>query len=125
MGDVPKLHAAIIVISETASKDPSTDKCIPVLQNVFANEGGGRLKADDVVIVTDDVLQIQRAITQRTDGDDYMNLIVTSGGTGFTQKDVTPEVCKSQFSLLSCLTNIDQDFIISLLAMNSLDTESD
>ena len=93
MGDSPTLRATIIVVSETASKDPSTDKCIPSLREVFTEEGGGRFETNDTVIVSDDVLQIQRAITQRTDGDDYMNLIVTSGGTGFTQKDVTPEVC--------------------------------
>ena len=95
MPDTPGLRAAIIIISETASEDPSTDKCIPALQDVFANEGGGRFEASDTVIVLDDAIQIQRAITQRTDGDDIVNLIVTSGGTGFTQKDVTPEVCFS------------------------------
>jgi gephyrin len=92
MGDTSKLRAAIIIISETASKDPSTDKCIPGLQETFATDGGARFDAEDTTIVPDDVLQIQRAITQRTDTDDYVNLIVTSGGTGFTTKDVTPEV---------------------------------
>lgn len=94
MSDVPKLRAAIIVVSETASKDSSTDKCIPALQDVFANEGGGKFDSEETAIVPDDVLQIQRAITQRTDGSDPFNLIVTSGGTGFAQKDVTPEVCQ-------------------------------
>ena len=87
------LRAAIIVISETASKDPSTDKCIPALRDAFATQGAGRFDASETVIVPDDVLQIQRAITQRTDGEDPVNLIITSGGTGFTLKDVTPEVC--------------------------------
>ena len=94
MADALKLRAAIIVISETAHKDPSTDKCIPALQGVFANEGSGKFDSNDAEIVPDDVLQIQRAITQRTDNSDPFNLIVTSGGTGFAQKDVTPEVCR-------------------------------
>ena len=92
MGDDSRLRAAIVVVSETASKDPSTDKCIPALQEVFANDGGDKFVAKDTAIVPDDVLQIQRAITQRTDGDDFANLIVLSGGTGFAQKDITPEV---------------------------------
>ena len=105
MAEAQRLRAAIIVISETASKDSSTDKCIPALQGVFADEGNGRFEADDTAIITDDLLQIQRAVTQRTDGDDFANLIVTSGGTGFTQKDVTPEVRFSlSFSLSSCFT---------------------
>ena len=101
MSDGPALRATIIVVSETASKDPSTDKCIPALKEVFAGNGG-RFVADDTIIVPDDVLQIQRAITQRTDGDNYVNLIVTSGGTGFAQKDVTPEVrrmCRTMSSI--------------------------
>lgn len=93
MSDSPPLRAAIIVVSETAYKDPSSDKCIPALQEVFANEGGGRFESSETEIVPDDVLQIQRAITQKTDGSDPFSLIVTSGGTGFAVKDVTPEVC--------------------------------
>lgn len=92
MSNTTKLRAAIIIISETASRDPSTDKCIPALQDAFANEGGGRFDATETAIVPDDVLQIQRAITQRTDGNDAFNLIITSGGTGFAVNDVTPEV---------------------------------
>ena len=84
------LSAAILIISETATKDPSTDKGIPALQEVFkANGRWGEVKT---AIVPDDVLQIQRMITQWTDGEDFVNLIVTSGGTGFATKDVTPEV---------------------------------
>lgn len=98
------LRASIIIVSETASKDPSTDKCIPALQSAFENEGGGRFDASDTVIVPDDVLSIQRAVTERTDGPEPSNLIVTSGGTGFTVKDVTPEVCSRPLCFLSrCL----------------------
>ncbi|CAK4030391.1 probable gephyrin [Lecanosticta acicola] len=86
-----KLRAAILVVSETASKDPSTDKCIPVLQQVFAESGGDQWTAETTSIVPDNVLQIQRAITKWTDAEDHVNLIVSSGGTGFAQKDVTPE----------------------------------
>lgn len=92
MSNSINLRAAIIVVSETASRDPATDKGIPALQSVFADSGGDQWSADDTIIVTDNALDIQRAITSRTDGEDPVNLIVTSGGTGFAQKDVTPEV---------------------------------
>lgn len=85
------LRATILVVSETASQDPSTDKCIPALQEVFNKEVNGRFEVDSE-IVPDDVVQIQRAIMNRTDGVDYVNVIVTSGGTGFAVKDLTPEV---------------------------------
>ncbi|SMR61181.1 unnamed protein product [Zymoseptoria tritici ST99CH_3D1] len=91
MASPSRLRAAIIVVSETASRDASTDKGVPALQATFAESGGDQWDAEDTQIVRDDVLEIQRAITQRTDGKDPVNLIVTSGGTGFAQKDVTPE----------------------------------
>lgn len=87
-----KLRAAIIVVSETASKDASTDKCIPVLQDVFQQDGGDRWEAPSTKIVADDVFAIQKAVTEYTDLKDSAHLVVTSGGTGFAQKDVTPEV---------------------------------
>jgi molybdenum cofactor synthesis domain-containing protein len=87
-----KLRAAIIVVSDTASKDASTDKCIPALQEVFRQDGGGRWESAQTRIVADDKAAIQEAVKAYTDGADSANLVVTSGGTGFAQKDVTPEV---------------------------------
>lgn len=90
-----KLKAAIIIVSQTASDDPSSDKTIPILRSVF-DSAGEHWEATDTQIVPDNVLDIQRAIQQRTDHEDPINLIITSGGTGFAVKDVTPEVCCSQ-----------------------------
>jgi hypothetical protein len=87
-----KLRAAIIVVSDTASKDALTDKCIPALREVFQQDGQDRWETAQTKIVADDVSAIQKAITGFTDGTDSVNLVVTSGGTGFAQKDVTPEV---------------------------------
>ncbi|GIZ41150.1 hypothetical protein CKM354_000446500 [Cercospora kikuchii] len=85
------LRAAILIVSETASRDASTDKGTPALQEVFAQNGGDQWTANDTRIVTDSVLDIQRVITEWTDAPEPVNLILTSGGTGFAQKDVTPE----------------------------------
>lgn len=89
-----KLRAAILIISDTASRDPSTDKAGDALIDTFAAEGGGRW--DDagpaIEIVPDDEQRIQRQIRAWTDGRDFFNLVVTTGGTGFAQKDNTPEV---------------------------------
>ncbi|KAK5938498.1 hypothetical protein PMZ80_009469 [Knufia obscura] len=96
------LKAAILIISDTAFKDPSTDKAAAALEQVFENEGAGKwqIAKDDraavsdgiaVKIVPDQKDQITNAITAWTDTDNFMNLIVTTGGTGFTPKDNTPE----------------------------------
>lgn len=87
-----KLRAAILVVSETASKDASTDKCIPTLTEVFENLGGNQWEVAETSIVSDSVQAIQKSICDWTDRHEALNLVITSGGTGFATKDVTPEV---------------------------------
>jgi gephyrin len=87
-----KLKAGILIISQTASEDPSTDKCIPILKKVFDDLGNDQWEVPVTDIVPDSILDIQKFIRIWTDREDALNLIVTSGGTGFAVKDVTPEV---------------------------------
>jgi gephyrin len=94
-----RLKAAILIVSETASQDPSTDKCIPILKDVFGNLGNDQWDVSTTDIVPDNALTIQKTIRNWTDGAEPVNLIVTSGGTGFATKDVTPEVCASSSSV--------------------------
>jgi len=82
-----KMRAAILVVSDTASVDPSTDKCIPVLKDVF----GDAWEIVEAKIVPDDIKAIQEFIKEWTDSEEHANCIVTSGGTGFAVKDKTPE----------------------------------
>ena len=86
-----KLKPAILIISETAHHDPSTDKAGEVLSDVFSSHGGDQWGTPEITIVPDDVLAIQRTVNGWCEGDQYVNLIVTSGGTGFATKDHTPE----------------------------------
>ncbi|KAL2153406.1 hypothetical protein VTH82DRAFT_4561 [Thermothelomyces myriococcoides] len=85
------LKAAILVVSTTAAKDPSTDAADAALRQVFEQDGGGRWNVVDTKIVSDVTTQIQRQITQWTDGADPVNLVITTGGTGFAVADHTPE----------------------------------
>ncbi|KAF2659178.1 hypothetical protein K491DRAFT_766269 [Lophiostoma macrostomum CBS 122681] len=86
-----RLKAAILIVSQTASEDPSTDKCIPILKEVFTNLGNDQWDVAISEIVPDSILHIQNFIRTHTDGETPVNLIITSGGTGFAVKDVTPE----------------------------------
>lgn len=86
-----KLKATILIISDTAFQDPSTDKAADTLSDVFVNEGNGQWTVEDRKIVPDDVPTIQRAVSLSCDGQDYVNLLITTGGTGFAVKDNTPE----------------------------------
>lgn len=87
-----KLRAAILIVSQTASEDPSTDKCIPILKSVFSEQGNDQWEIAGTEIVPDSKIDIIRSIVTRTDNDNPVNLVITSGGTGFAVNDVTPEV---------------------------------
>ena len=86
------LKAAILIVSTTAAKDPSADASSSVLRDVFASEGDGKWKVAAEHIVADDAVQIQKQIMLWTDGPEPLNLIITTGGTGFALSDTTPEV---------------------------------
>ncbi|KAI1820836.1 molybdenum cofactor synthesis domain-containing protein [Xylaria intraflava] len=85
------LRVALLVVSTTAARDPSTDSSQAALSKVFEDEGAGKWELFDTKIVSDVVVQIQRQIMLWADGPDCANLIVTTGGTGFSTADNTPE----------------------------------
>jgi hypothetical protein len=91
---IQTLKAAILVVSTTASKDPSADSSGGILKDVFDQEGGGKWEVTETKIVGDVVLDIQKSIMGWTDGEDAVNLIISTGGTGFAVHDSTPEVCE-------------------------------
>ncbi|KAK0745097.1 MoaB/Mog domain-containing protein [Apiosordaria backusii] len=91
----PALRAAILVVSTTAAKDPSTDAAEATLRSVFEQDGGNQWTVAGTQIVSDDIAEIQHQVALWTDpvdkGHDIINLVVTTGGTGFAVADCTPE----------------------------------
>lgn len=79
------LNVAILTVSDT--RDLETDKSGGYL--VSAIEEAGH-KLADRQIVKDDVYQL-RAIVSRWIADGNINAIITTGGTGLTTRDSTPE----------------------------------
>lgn len=90
------LKPAILIISDTVFKDPNSDKSIPVLRETFNTQGGNKWDDPDVKIVPDDSASIREAVLEWIYGKDAPNLIVSSGGTGFAIRDVTPEASQGQ-----------------------------
>lgn len=100
MGD-SRLKVGILIVSTTASNNPASDKSEIVLRDVIDNEGGGQWEVVETKIVSDHVPQIQRQIMLWADiGHEAMNLIITTGGTGFAVSDHTPEVRVLLLSIL-------------------------
>ena len=78
------LRAAIVIVSQTAFADPSTDRTIPLLSQTLASDRTTRWTTTHL---------IRDTVTSICDrwADDPVNLLLTSGGTGFAQNDWTPE----------------------------------
>ncbi|EAT83880.2 hypothetical protein SNOG_08712 [Parastagonospora nodorum SN15] len=115
-----KLKAAVLIVSDTASKDASTDRCIPVLKDVFDSVGDNQWELTENQIVPDDVLAIQKTIRWWTDGPEPVNLIVTSGGTGFATKDVTPEVQQDKVTITTMDTDMDTPTDLAVMPARDL-----
>lgn len=86
-----KLKAAVLIISDTAYRDPSTDQSTRVLADVFDTAGGDQWTLDHKSILPDDIVLIQKQIMRLCDDEEHMNLVITTGGTGFATRDQTPE----------------------------------
>lgn len=80
------MKAAIITASARASTGVYEDKSGEILKAGLVSLG---YEVSDVVIVTDDVKKISNAIASALS--DQIDLIVTTGGTGISPTDVTPE----------------------------------
>ena len=85
------LNIAVLTISDTRSLDD--DKSGSTLSDRLT-AAGHTLAARE--IVTDDVDAI-RDIVQRWIADNGVDVIITTGGTGFTGRDVTPEAIEPLF----------------------------
>jgi len=85
------LNIAVLTVSDTRSlaEDRSGDALVERL-----TKAGHRLA--DRAIVTDDVEAI-RAQTKRWITDKGVDVVITTGGTGFTGRDVTPEALEPLF----------------------------
>jgi molybdenum cofactor biosynthesis protein B len=85
------LRIAVLTVSDT--RDKSTDKSGALLAERLA-AAGHELAAK--AIVRDDIEAI-RAQVRAWAGDPDVDLIISTGGTGFAPRDVTPEAVKPLF----------------------------
>ena len=84
------MRAAILTISTSVAAGTTEDTSGIRLADL-AREAGAEVVAREVV--TDDQAQIEQALRRHVD--DNVALILTTGGTGFTPDDVTPEATRS------------------------------
>eukprot|EP00250_Pteridium_aquilinum_P007913 c17529_g1_i2 orf=103-2175(+) len=94
-GVVHAVKVAIVTVSDTVASgkgaDRSGPRAVEVIKKYSENLGGATVFA--TAVVHDEVSEIQQIIKKWSD-QDKVHLVITTGGTGFTQRDVTPEATK-------------------------------
>lgn len=77
----------IITISDKGSRGERVDASGPAIEEMISRIGG---RVEKYVIVPDEKQDIKEAMLEMSDKL-CLNLILTTGGTGFSNRDVTPE----------------------------------
>jgi molybdopterin adenylyltransferase len=81
------IRIGIITVSDRSSKGERPDESGPALLHAVVHQGWQVTRS---TILADELVQIINTLTQWADSGE-MDLILTTGGTGFSPRDVTPE----------------------------------
>ena len=81
-------RTGIMTLSDKGSQGLREDKSGPLIQTML--ESSGIYEVVKTIILPDDIETIKNALIDWADNDD-LDLILTTGGTGFSQRDWTPE----------------------------------
>ncbi len=79
--------AAIITLSDRASRGEYEDKSGPEIRRILEEKG---YEVVEQLLLPDDKVKLQTQLCRLAD-QRQVNVIFTTGGTGFSEKDVTPE----------------------------------
>lgn len=80
-------HAAVLTVSDRSFRGERPDAGGPLVAELLKNAG---YEVTVTAIVPDEQAQIEEKLRQIAD-DGNIQLLVTTGGTGFAPRDVTPE----------------------------------
>jgi molybdenum cofactor synthesis domain-containing protein len=83
----PKLTAAVITLSDQGSKGLRKDLSGPKVQELLESAG---YEVIEYLLLPDEQLLIEKELKRLAD-QRQVNVILTTGGTGFSKRDVTPE----------------------------------
>ena len=84
------IKVAILTISDRSSTGEREDRSGPVLMEAVQNAGWEPTISN---IIPDDIEEIVSTLTTWADSGEH-NVILTTGGTGFTPRDITPEATR-------------------------------
>jgi len=84
--------AAVLTISDSASKGARADATGPFIKDFL--KGLNIFEVTKIAICPDEVYEIKKILKEWAD-DENIDLVVTTGGTGLSPRDVTPEATLS------------------------------
>jgi molybdenum cofactor synthesis domain-containing protein len=85
---VAAVKAVVVTVSDRVSRGEAEDRSGPVAAEILDGLG---FEVEPVIVVPDGVASVQHALQEWIG---RVVLIITSGGTGFTPRDVTPEATR-------------------------------
>lgn len=83
-------NAIVITVSDRCYKGEREDLAGPAVKSLLELNG---YKVSDLILVPDEELLIKQALTECVNNE--YSLIITTGGTGFSKRDITPECTKA------------------------------
>ncbi len=81
---------AIVCVSDRCSKGLCQDKSGPLIKELVSHLG----KTAEYILVSDEKDEIEKALIYLCD-DIKADVVLTTGGTGFAPRDITPEATKA------------------------------
>jgi molybdopterin adenylyltransferase len=85
-------RVGILTISDRAAAGQYEDRAGPAIRDIVTSRLGAEVA--EYAVVMDDQVTIQRTLIAWAD-ERHLDLILTTGGTGFAPRDVTPEATRS------------------------------
>lgn len=85
------IHFGILIISDRSSIGERPDSTGPALMQRIEDQGW---VVESLEIIPDELMEIRNKLMDWADTDGY-DVILTSGGTGFSKRDVTPEATRA------------------------------
>jgi molybdopterin adenylyltransferase len=89
--DVSKFKVAVITLSDRAYSGEREDLSGPAIMNYLKERGYSQI---EYVLIADDGAKLESELVRLSDLE-KVDLILTTGGTGFAARDITPEVTLS------------------------------
>lgn len=90
--EIKGLSFAIVTVSDRSARGEREDQSGPALKEYLEHKGAQVVKT---LVIPDDMEKIKETLTELCDSPNAPEIILTTGGTGVSPRDVTPEATRA------------------------------